>query len=133
MENIKAFLKKKNVEICSKRYGIDALGAMTQGLFASLLTGIVLNTIGKQFGLSFFNGPSLGEPPLLCRSPSLRWVRQPLSPFGWIGMALIGIVRPALICRIREGELSLSDWGKCNRTTETGLSVLWGKRARSFF
>ena len=34
MEGIKAFLKRKNIEISAKRYGIDALGAMAQGLFA---------------------------------------------------------------------------------------------------
>lgn len=39
MEKIKAFLKRKNIIISAKRYGIDALGAMAQGLFASLLIG----------------------------------------------------------------------------------------------
>ena len=42
------FLKKKNVEISVKRYLIDALGHMAQGLFASLLIGTILNTLGKQ-------------------------------------------------------------------------------------
>ena len=37
MENFKAFLKKKDIEISAKRSGIDALGAMAQGLFCSLL------------------------------------------------------------------------------------------------
>ena len=36
MEKITAFLKKKDVEISVKRYFIDALGAMAQGLFASI-------------------------------------------------------------------------------------------------
>ena len=36
MEKIKNFLKKKDIEISVKRYFIDALGAMAQGLFASL-------------------------------------------------------------------------------------------------
>ena len=31
------FLARKNIEISARRYGIDALGAMAQGLFASLL------------------------------------------------------------------------------------------------
>ena len=51
--NIKAFLKRKNIEISAKRYGVDALGAMAQGLFCSLLIGTILNTIGTQFGISF--------------------------------------------------------------------------------
>ncbi|MCQ2555346.1 MAG: PTS sugar transporter subunit IIC [Clostridia bacterium] len=50
MEKFKAFLKRKNVEVSLKRYGIDALGAMAQGLFCSLLIGTILNTIGQQFG-----------------------------------------------------------------------------------
>ena len=33
---MKEFLKRKNIEISLKRYGIDALGAMAQGLFCSL-------------------------------------------------------------------------------------------------
>lgn len=49
MEKFKAFLKRKNIEISLKRYGIDALGAMAQGLFCSLLIGTIINTIGTQF------------------------------------------------------------------------------------
>lgn len=51
MEQVKAFLKKKDIEISAKRYGIDALGAMAQGLFASLLIGTIITTIGEQAGL----------------------------------------------------------------------------------
>ena len=32
---VKAFLKRKDVVFSASRYGIDALGAMAQGLFAS--------------------------------------------------------------------------------------------------
>ena len=52
MEGFKGFLQRKNVVISAKRYGIEALGAMAQGLFASLLIGTILNTLGKQLGLS---------------------------------------------------------------------------------
>jgi len=52
-EKFKAFLKRKDIEISLKRYGIDALGAMAQGLFCSLLIGTILNTIGTQFGIGF--------------------------------------------------------------------------------
>ncbi len=54
---IKAFLKKKDIEISLKRYGIDALGAMAQGLFCSLLIGTIINTIGTQFHLGFLTTP----------------------------------------------------------------------------
>lgn len=50
---MKAFLKKKNIEISLKRYGIDALGAMAQGLFCSLLIGTIINTVGSQFHIGF--------------------------------------------------------------------------------
>ena len=33
MAKQKAFFKRKDVEVSLKRYGIDALGAMAQGLF----------------------------------------------------------------------------------------------------
>ncbi len=46
------FLKRKNIEISAKRYGIDALGAMAQGLFASLLIGTIIGTLGSQLGIS---------------------------------------------------------------------------------
>ena len=48
MEKFKNFLKRKNIEISAKRYGIDALGAMAQGLFASLLIGTIIQTLGEQ-------------------------------------------------------------------------------------
>ena len=53
MEKFKAFLKRKDIEISLKRYGIDALGAMAQGLFCSLLIGTIINTIGTQFHIPF--------------------------------------------------------------------------------
>ena len=53
MDGIKAFLKRKNIVISARRYGIDALGAMAQGLFCSLLIGTILNTIGTQFHIDF--------------------------------------------------------------------------------
>ncbi len=48
MDKIKLFLKRKNIQLSVKRYGIDALGAMAQGLFASLLIGTIIATLGEQ-------------------------------------------------------------------------------------
>lgn len=59
MSKIKSFLKKKNIIISAKRYGIDALSAMAQGLFCSLLIGTIVKTAGQQFGLSLL--VSIGE------------------------------------------------------------------------
>ena len=57
MEQFRAFLKRKDIEISLRRYGIDALGAMAQGLFCSLLIGTILNTIGTQFHIGFLTSP----------------------------------------------------------------------------
>ena len=53
MGKLKEFLKRKNIVISGKRYGIDALGAMAQGLFCSLLIGTILNTLGTQLHIDF--------------------------------------------------------------------------------
>ena len=53
MENVKAFLQRKNIVISAKRYGIDALGAMAQGLFCSLLIGTIIKTLGLQLGVQY--------------------------------------------------------------------------------
>ena len=55
MSKISAFLRRKDIIFSGKRYGIDALGAMAQGLFCTLLVGTILNTIGQQFGIGFLN------------------------------------------------------------------------------
>mgnify|MGYP003301963779 CR=1 FL=1 len=50
---MKEFLKRKNIEISAKRYGIDALGAMAQGLFCSLLIGTIIKTLGQQLSIQY--------------------------------------------------------------------------------
>ena len=53
MEEVRSFFKKKDVILSAQRYGIDAMGAMAQGLFASLLIGTIIKTLGEQLGLAF--------------------------------------------------------------------------------
>ena len=53
LEKFKAFLKRKDIVFSARRYGIDALGAMAQGLFASLLIGTIVGTIGTQLGIDW--------------------------------------------------------------------------------
>lgn len=53
MGKVSAFLKRKNVLFSAKRYGIDAMGAMAQGLFASLLIGTIIKTLGQQLSVQF--------------------------------------------------------------------------------
>lgn len=73
-----------------KRYFVDALGGMALGLFASLLIGTILNTVGQYFNIALFTeviypyakiatGPAiaaaiahaLGAPPLVLFSTAL--------------------------------------------------------------
>ena len=55
MYSIKQFFMKKDVILSVHRYGIDALSAMAQGLFCTLLVGTILNTLGQQLGIGFLN------------------------------------------------------------------------------
>ena len=55
MEKVKAFLQRKNIVFSAKRYFIDAMSAMAQGLFCTLLVGTILNTLGQQFHIGFLN------------------------------------------------------------------------------
>ncbi len=101
MENLKGFLNRKNIVISGKRYGIDALGAMAQGLFASLLIGTILNTLGTQLHIdalvnvgkyaSSMSGPAMAiaigyalqAPPLVLFS--LAAVGQAANEMGGAG------------------------------------------------
>lgn len=49
------FSGRKNIVFSAKRYGVDALGAMAQGLFCTLLVGTILNTLGTQFHIGFLS------------------------------------------------------------------------------
>lgn len=84
MERFKAFLKRKDIEISLKRYGIDALGAMAQGLFCSLLIGTIINTIGTQFGIPFLTQP-------------VATVADVTYTVGGVAVAMSG---PAMACAI---------------------------------
>ena len=53
MGKFKKFLARKDIVFSAKRYFIDALGAMAQGLFCSLLIGTIIKTLGQQLHLDF--------------------------------------------------------------------------------
>lgn len=56
LTGIKKYFKEQNIEISFDRIAIQALGGMAHGLFASLLIGTILSTIG-----TFFPGTAFGE------------------------------------------------------------------------
>ena len=53
MEKVTAFLRRKDIVFSPKRYFIDAMSAMAQGLFCTLLVGTILNTLGTQLHIGF--------------------------------------------------------------------------------
>lgn len=71
---VKAFLKRKNVNITVKTYLIDAMGAMAFGLFASLLIGTIFGTLGDKTQITLFQtiaNTAKAQPVqlLVCPSP----------------------------------------------------------------
>jgi len=50
---VKEFLHKKDIVISLKRYGIEVMGAMTLGLFASLIIGTILRELGNQLSIQW--------------------------------------------------------------------------------
>ena len=53
MEKVTTFLRRKDIVFSPKRYFIDAMSAMAQGLFCTLLVGTILNTLGTQLHIGF--------------------------------------------------------------------------------
>ncbi len=53
--SIKQFLRKKGVAMSWKVYTVDVLGNMALGLFATLLVGTILNTIGDKLHIPFLS------------------------------------------------------------------------------
>ena len=106
MTKFREFLKRKNIVISVRRYGIDALGAMAQGLFCSLLIGTILNTLGSLTDVAIFSqvggyasqmaGPAMAIaigyalqcPPLVLFS---------LTAVGWASNALGGAGGPLAV------------------------------------
>ena len=105
----KSFLQRKNVVVSARRYGVDALGAMAQGLFASLLIGTILDTLGGQLGAVWLveigafakavSGPAMAisigfalqAPPLVLFS---------LAAVGWAANALGGAGGPLAVLAV---------------------------------
>lgn len=55
MQKFKEYCRKKGVVPSWKTYFVTAMGAMAQGLFASLLVGTILGTLGDRFGIAFLS------------------------------------------------------------------------------
>lgn len=98
---MKQFLHKKDIQISSKRYFIDAMGAMAYGLFATLLVGTILKTIGEEFNLSFlkevvwpFANQATGPVIALAIAYSLRAPQLVLFSSAVVGVAAFQLGGP---------------------------------------
>ena len=126
---MKEFLKRKNIEISAKRYGIDALGAMAHGLFCSLLIGTIFKTLGSQLGIQMFTdigtlasavagpamavaiGYALQAPPMVLYS---------LAAVGWATNSLGGAGGPLAVLVIA---IIAAEFGKAV-SKETKVDIL---------
>ena len=77
MEKISAFLRRKDIVFSPKRYFIDAMSAMAQGLFCTLLVGTILNTLGTQLHIGFLTDiiVTLGKATARWATPSAACAR----------------------------------------------------------
>ena len=103
---LSAFLKRKNIVFSAKRYGIDALGAMAQGLFCSLLIGTIIRTIGQQAHIPYLT--DIGSYAMAVSGPAMAvaigyalqadpMVLFSLSAVGWAANAEGGAGGPLAV------------------------------------
>jgi uncharacterized membrane protein len=125
---VRAFLVKQGIDLSWSALGITALGAMAQGLFASLLIGTIINTLGTQLGVPILNriggfatagtgaamavsiGFALKAPPFVLYS--LIAVGQAANSLGGAGgplavyvIAIIAVVAGKLVSRLTPVDL----------------------------
>ena len=136
MEKVKGFLKKKDIVFSVKRYGIDALGAMAQGLFCTLLIGtIVTSAITGSLATCLFklqmNGTPVSSGMGTCGLVGqigvyTGWMndieagsKTAVTAMDWVGLILISFVLPAVLCPlinmvvrklgwVKDGDMTLS-------------------------
>ena len=136
---MKEFLKKKNIVISAKRYGIDALGAMAQGLFCSLLIGTIIKTLGQQMGVQFLT--DIGTYAMAVSGPAMAvaigyalqappMVLFSLAAVGWAANAEGGAGGPlaVLIIAIIAAEFgkAVSKETKIDLLVTPGVTILIG-------
>ena len=111
MNKISSFLKKKDIEISFKKYIVGAPSSMAMGLFATLLVGTILKTVGEKLNIPFLYtvvweltskmmGPAIGvavaqglkSPPLVLFASTVTGAAgaQFGGPVGAFIAALIG-------------------------------------------
>ena len=110
VQSIRRFLAKKDVVFSVQRYGIDALGFMALGVFASLIMGLIFKTIGSELGIEHLvklgklcmelSGPCIGvavayglkAPPLVLFSSAITGMAGAIAggPAGALAASALG-------------------------------------------
>ena len=129
MNKFGEFLKRKNIVFSAQRYGIDALGAMAQGLFCSLLIGTIIKTLGQQLGIDFLT--DIGSYAMAVSGPAMAvaigyalkadpMVLFSLAAVGWAANAEGGAGGPLAVLIIA---IVAAEFGKAV-SKETRVDIL---------
>lgn len=139
MSAVREYCKKQGISLSPKVYFVDALGAMAQGLFASLLIGTILSTIGSLAGvewlvtigdfasavkgpaMAFAIGYALKAPPLLLFS--LAAVGYGADVSGGAGGPLAVFIITLIACEV--GKL-VSKQTKVDIIVTPGVTIIVG-------
>lgn len=139
MNKFKNFLNKQGVEISAKRYGIDALGAMAQGLFCSLLIGTIIKTLGTLLNVEWLTqmgvfamdmaGPAMAVAiGFALKAPNM--VLFSLTAVGWAANKLGGAGGPLAVLIIAivacEGGKLVSKTTKVDILVTPAVTILIG-------
>ena len=129
MDKFKEFLKRKDIEISAKRYFIDAMSAMAQGLFCSLLIGTIIKTLGAQVNAKFL--VDIGTYAMAISGPAMavaigyalkapQMVLFSLAAVGWAANAEGGAGGPLAVLII---SIIAAEFGKAV-SKETKVDIL---------
>ncbi len=129
MVKFKEFLKRKDIVISARRYGIDALSAMAQGLFCSLLIGTIIKTLGTQLNVGFLT--DIGSYAMAVSGPAMAvaigyalkvppMVLFSLAAVGWAANAEGGAGGPLAVLIIA---IVAAEFGKAV-SKETKIDIL---------
>lgn len=139
MNGLSAFLKRKNIVFSAGRYGIDALGAMAQGLFCSLLIGTIIRTIGQQTEVQYIT--DIGSYAMSVSGPAMAvaigyalkappMVLFSLAAVGWAANAEGGAGGPLAVLLIAivaaESGKAVSGETKVDLLVTPGATIITG-------
>ncbi len=111
MNKFKDFLERKNIRPGVKLYFVDAMSSMALGLFATLLMGTILNTLGKYTGWELLT--QLGSFAQQCTGAALGVAiahRLQAPPLVMLSAAVAGLVGNNLgtVIALESGDITVT-------------------------